>query len=338
MITALVFILNLTMDPLQIYRPNPYAPLQADSRHQNSGRLNSLPWTDLLVGTSLSENFSPKLANNLFGGKFINVSMPGSSIAQQDIIIKHAYSIRSPKTIVWGIDIFAMAKPEGEEYWREVLPAYLYNENVWDDAPYLFSRKTAEQSWTVLKNQMTDHPVTNDPDLYNNWHAFARYGAESVWGSYANFPELVSPNDRYTLPRFKENFDQHIEPLLKAHQDTEFHLVFLPHSLPYCSGLKQLHPNSWKEWGRMKQYMLELKRHYPNLHLHDFQDQFDWMKDYTKYKDTVHFHQAYSDAILTSVYNGEEMTEKQVDSWIVELRREIESMRAPSGFSSVMWK
>ncbi|MBN2683714.1 MAG: SGNH/GDSL hydrolase family protein [Pontiellaceae bacterium] len=338
MITVFVFILNVTMDPLQVYRPNPYAPLQADSRYQNAGRLNSLRWTDLLVGTSLSENFSPKLANHLFGGKFINVSMPGSSIAQQDIVIQHAYSIRAPKMIVWGIDIFAMAKPEGKEYWREVLPAYLYNKNIWDDAPYLFSRKTAEQSWAVLKNRLTNHPVTNDPDLYNNWHASARYSAEAVWGNYANFPELVSPDDNYALARFKENFSQHIEPLLKAHPGTEFHLVFLPHSLPYCAGLEQLHPNSWSEWGRMKHYLLELKELYPNLHLYDFQDRFDWIKDYTKYKDTVHFHQDYSDAILKSVQDGEEMTDKKIDSWISELKREIEAMRAPSGFSSLQWK
>lgn len=328
-LTILVLILNVTMDPLQIYRANAYAPLQSNSRHQNAGRLRFQPWTDLLIGTSLSENFSPKLAENLFGGEFINVSMPGSSLAEQYTVLQFANTLRHPESVIWGIDIFAMAKPDDEKSWREVLPDYLYSGSVWDDAPYLFSCTTAAQSWEVLKNRIKGAPVTADPDVYNNWHADARYGAEAVWGSYADFPSLVSSMDAYTLSRFKANYELRVKPLLESYRGTEFHLVLMPYSLPYCDGLEKMHPGCWDEWEALKLYLLEQKKQHPNLYLYDFQDRFDWVADYSKFKDVVHFHQDFSDAILQTVALRKEVSAQQIQECHQELKLQIEAMRPP---------
>ncbi|MDA3924880.1 MAG: hypothetical protein PF904_09305 [Kiritimatiellae bacterium] len=329
-ITAIGAILNLTVDPLQIYRPNPYAPLQTSSRYQNAGRIRSLPWNSLIVGTSLSENFRPKLAEELFDNKFMNVSMPGSGIDEQSIILNFACTLREPEIIIWGIDIFSMAKLGGKGRWKEQLPHYLYNQTVWDDAPYLLSRATAENSWAVLKNRLADKPITTDPDLYNNWHAHTQYSSESVWKNYAKCPQLVSTFDCYKLEQFKENFNQNIKPLLKAHGKTDFNLVFLPYALPYFKGLEKIHPGSWDEWKAIKLLMLEMKSSYPNLHIYEFQDRFDWITNYSKYKDIVHFHQDYSDEILRTIKYKKEVTADQVNEWYARLMHEIENMQVPN--------
>lgn len=173
----LIVVFNYTSDPFQVYRISSVKPdhyFMDQDRFQNAGLINHL-WRDrqccdtVLLGTSHSQNFSAQMMDGVFTDRHVlNLSMSGATPAEEDFLLDRVLSIRKPETVIWEIHTtFATYSSELPEIQNpaanKIIPAYLYNDFIYDDLPYLFSLDTA-------KYAAKRYTQTVALDLHKDWY------------------------------------------------------------------------------------------------------------------------------------------------------------------------
>src|SRR3989339_1968081 len=89
---SIALLTNYLIDPYRIFhkpwvRENYYVP---EMRIQASGIINTEKFDSIVLGTSMADNFSPAEASKVFGQKFTNISLNGSSLAERSLVLNYA--------------------------------------------------------------------------------------------------------------------------------------------------------------------------------------------------------------------------------------------------------
>ncbi len=105
---SLFFGLLYIYDPMQIFHKPWGRPItfSKNMRQQAAGIINNYSFDSIILGTSMLENTSSKEASKLFGGKFINISLSGSSFYERSYILKYALRKKNIKTVIYSLDSY----------------------------------------------------------------------------------------------------------------------------------------------------------------------------------------------------------------------------------------
>lgn len=298
---------NFILDPFQQYRKAQfYKPIYDNERYLNSGLAKTYDYKQVIIGSSMTENFTLSDAKDILGlDRVIKFSMSGATAYEMKLTLDYAYRHRKIDTVIYGLDLFSFTGNTTRLFaGAGTFPFYLYDDNHLNDYRYLVSFDTFKffvDSFIVPKPaQMFDF------NRMYQWQYKLREGDFNTKDRIDEWKEKYGFNPDYTkseyaLKSMKENIDINLLPLIQNHPETTFYIFYPPYSI---LAFKDMKNKGWlKSVEEFKHYVFLELAHYPNVKLYDFQASSEVTCNLDNYKDLLHYHQRINTWMLQQMKN-----------------------------------
>ncbi|AIQ53717.1 copper amine oxidase N-terminal domain-containing protein [Paenibacillus sp. FSL R7-0331] len=286
---AAAALLTAFLDPLQFYHKSSwYTPLfSEEERYQNPGLAKNYDYDNIIIGTSMTENFLPAQVNQSIGGTTLKLSMEGSTVDEHYKIARLALETGQVKQVIWGLDYFSL-KLETESASAD-FPDYLYDNKLWNDYRYWFNSSVYRQFALSIKS-MLEGTAGKELELLNNWNEEVSFGKKNAAEAYlqASDNELYFGVNEEGTDQLKEHFNTYILPLLEAYPDVKFHFYYPPYSVMRQVAWYNDNPVRFANQLVMRKWMYGQFSRYSNVSLYDFQSASGWTYNLDLYKDLSH--------------------------------------------------
>jgi hypothetical protein len=151
----------LILDPYQNVPFSPAlarAPVDSNARYVYPGLARSAHFNSLIVGNSMTRGLDPVRLNRHLDAHFVNLSLPaGTAWEQHQLARVFLHHHAAPKFIIFGLDQYWCSRGKRLATHRQAeWPAWLYDDNAWNDLLYLFNDKVLTQAvrqWEYLRGQ-----------------------------------------------------------------------------------------------------------------------------------------------------------------------------------------
>ena len=294
-------------DPLLFYSlDTSEAKYSSNMRVQAAGLINNLDFDSVILGNSHMENTSCKEASEVFGGKFINVSLSGSNLYERAILLERILSKGNIKTVI--LMLAARVDKSGHGQYRLENWSYLYDNNRFNDVLYYFNSHDLMCILT-FSNAPSCIGVKTDLDRPNAWYSHpnhtSRFGGVENWIKYyrnsqlhpimtekipnavekkqANISNEVSAE---TIEQINTTIGETLEVFIKKYPQTHFYCFFNPDSI-----LSRSMEDARGEFGFYKEFVMasvKILTPYSNVKIYGF-DNLEFTQDLSYYKDLVHY-------------------------------------------------
>ena len=250
---------------------------------QNPGIARNFEYDSVILGSSMTVNFDTALFEETMGLNTIKLSFDGAYPKDIDNIM--SIITNSPnelETVFLGIDIFTYKQAPGTTAY--VVPAYLYDDTIINDAPYLLNKEVILDY--IIRPQIEGEGTPLN-EMYWSW-PYLYFGPEYVallYDAPTSFEEPL-PADTYET-NISTNLEQYILPYIESMPNTEFVIFFPPYSILYWYD-RSADGSLYAELEGEKQIMEALLA-YPNVRIFYFQNQFDYITDLSHYCDYSHY-------------------------------------------------
>ena len=291
------------VDPFEIYhQATMFIPpiTNGTQNYANAGIAKSYAYDSVIIGSSMTENFTPSQLDALLGGSFVKLCINGGSPYNHKQMMDLAFSTHDVTRVLYGADVEALTyfytTPKTE------MPEYLYDDDLFNDVRYWFNKSVlAKYVPQTLRTFGRTDPALRDT-MYM-WGDLYPYGKEAALANVritAGAVEQEPPSDDPQLSQQSRlNVEYNILPYLEAHPDTEFIFFFPPYSLArwyefYASGVLGYHL-------AQKEALVSRLLPYDNVRIYDFQAELSWITDLSNYIDAGHYGPWINDAIIEAV-------------------------------------
>lgn len=318
------------------------AKYSSNMRVQAAGLINNLDFDSVILGNSHMENTSCREAEEVFGGKFINVSLSGSNLYERAILLDRILSKGNIKT-VYLILTSGLDKTGHGEYAIENWD-YLYDSSRFNDIKYYFN---SHDLMCILT--FSDSPacvgIRKDLDRPNAWYASpfhnSRFGGVENWVKHYTNDQLsflltkTIPNaiqkqsesdnlvSKDTILQIDTTVTETIEGFVKKYPQTNFYCYFNPDSL-----LAHSIENALGIFGFYKEFVRESVNKlasYQNIKIFGF-DNLEFTQDLSYYKDLTHYKPEINSMILKLIGKNEyRLSSNNVDSYLSKLTERVEA-------------
>lgn len=293
LIGALISIITLVVlvDPFQIYhRATAYTPpITNDTQNYfNAGIAKSYDYDSVIIGSSMTENFTPSQFDELFGGSFIKLPINAASTFNHKQMMDLAFGTHDIRTVFYGIDIEALTHfyktPKCE------MPEYLYDDDLFNDTQYWFNKSVLANYIPKCLKTLGSYDETQRDTMYT-WGSMYPYGRDAALRGVTISPQEVAQSplqaDPVLTQQFRLNIEHNYLPYIEGHPDTEFIFFFPPYSLVrwyelYAQGM--LH-----DFLVQKEAIVKALLPYENVRIYDYQARLDWITDLDNYIDAGHY-------------------------------------------------
>lgn len=300
---------NFTLDPFQQYRKAQlYKPIYDNERYLNSGLAKTYDYKQVIIGSSMTENFILSDAKEILGfDKPIKFCMSGATAYEIKVMLDYAYKHRKIDTVIYGLDLFSFTGNATHLFGGEgSLPFYLYDDKLTNDYRYLFNFDTFKFSVDLLV--VPKEAVMFDYNRMYQWQHklsegdFNRADRISEWKEKYGFsPDYKK--EQYALEAMKKNIDINLIPLVQNHPQTTFYIFYPPYSI---LAFKDMQNKKWLNTvERFKRHVFITLAHYPNVKLYDFQPSKEVTCNLDNYKDLLHYHQRINTWMLQEMKSKE---------------------------------
>ncbi len=148
---ALVCVLILAANPYgnlphSLFRE--HAILDTNQRFQYPAVVKSGKFDSIVIGTSTSRLLRPEALNAAFGGRFANLAMDAGT-AWEQVRLASFFAARTPApgTLLVGLDhAWCNGDADRRKISERGFPAWMYDDNPWNDLLWLLNKKSAEIS------------------------------------------------------------------------------------------------------------------------------------------------------------------------------------------------
>jgi hypothetical protein len=296
-----VGVFNAWIDPFMQYRMPTYQPrfVTGFARYINAGLARNLEYESVLVGSSYAMNFRNSDFDREFGGRTVNLTMPGMYVSEGRKVVTYAASLKRLRHVFFGLDYFAFVESEN----RYEFPDYLYDGRWTNDGPYLLSFDTLKRSIYIALNRDPKN-FNTDSDMPWSWvgKGGVPLGRDRALADYATKKRAcsVSPTacfsagfiftgttNRNRLDEMERVAREQIAPLVALLSDTEFEFFLPPYSA--LRWMLDAEAGGLPAILRFRIYVAQLIAQYPNAHLHDFQALENLVCDLDHYVDVGHY-------------------------------------------------
>ncbi len=310
------------IDPFfQYHKPLSWFPYQIeDQLSQNPGMARNMDYDSVILGSSITVNFSADWFNEDFDCKTLKLPYNGAYPKDFSNIMEQInLGCEDLRYAFWGIDLQSFS---GEvEETKYPLPTHLYDTKIRNDYSYWWNKDVLLNY--VLK-PLAEREPTNLAEAYDTWELFG-FNAWVMMRSY-NRPEKDMeeyPEDYFDM-KLQANLDANIFPIIESHPDTQFYIFFPPYSLLFWDYYKQL--NLADSMLHTYEYTIEQLLKYDNVTLFYFQDEDSIICDFERYTDMIHYDREVYYYIEQCMKNGEhQITEDNYMQCIQHLRDLIHS-------------
>jgi hypothetical protein len=310
---GLICLVNWAIDPLQFYRVASYPPNWVkERRFQYPGLARNYSYDAVVVGTSVSENFTSSLLEEKLGWKAVNLSLPGASAKEQSLMLEVALRTGKVKSVLW--DLNAEYLGGGSEWvanFDGAFPAYLYDVNAWNEVPnYLLNVDTTKASVKVMLRRL-GLPAYQTKDVKGLFTSLdAKCGGELVraaWHRKSNARQKASFAERMeglTKANIAHNFEVLYLAGIARNPQVRFYLYLPPMSPAFYRKVKDYSPQSYEAVLALREQALVASKKYSNLQVYDFQDIERFGIGIDHYRDLVHFDYSVNERIADSIKGG----------------------------------
>lgn len=318
-----IALFNYIVDPNQQYRKSSLYPIAyQNGRELNAGLAKNFEYDSVILGTSMMENFSLTEVGNILGFKQpIKMTMPGSSIYEQSIMLKTALRHQEVKKVLIGLDFFSYyGAVDRLKYGESFFPFYLYDENLLNDYKYLCSIDTLITSFEALA--ITEDKCVNNPLYdYNKMYEWSSKNdednvLEQVEKKYKEKEKFDNntKDEEKKLKLLKNNFEYNLRPLIEKNPNVEFTLLFPPYSVLAYKVYEER--GQLEEFIHFKIYVVKSLEKYKNIKIYDFQLANDITHNLHNYYDLFHFKKYITTWMLEQIkVDNYRLSEKEVSKY-----------------------
>lgn len=283
--------LVIWVDPFfQYHKPLVWFPYLVDNQvNQNPGLAKHMDYDGILIGSSMTASFNTDWFEELMGMKTQKLSYNGSYPKDLSNIMQLVFDAKGDqvKAVYMAVDQSTFsADPEETKF---PVTDYLYDDNVFNDVPYLLNKDVLLD---YILRPLADRKDASDwAELYKPWWTDEYYNKANVL-MYYEAAEEKQEEEALAADYFKdaveENLQKNILPYIEAHPETEFYIFYPPYSILFWNDVtreKELEAVI----GRLE-YMTERLLNYENVHVFNFLGKEDIICNLNNYADYMHYH------------------------------------------------
>lgn len=283
--------LVIWVDPFfQYHKPLAWFPYLVDNQvNQNPGLAKHMDYDGILIGSSMTASFNTDWFEELMGMKTQKLSYNGSYPKDLSNIMQLVFDAKGDqvKAVYMAVDQSTFsADPEETKF---PVTDYLYDDNVFNDVPYLLNKDVLLD---YILRPLADRKDASDwAELYKPWWTDEYYNKANVL-MYYEAAEEKQEEEALAADYFKdaveENLQKNILPYIEAHPETEFYIFYPPYSILFWNDVtreKELEAVI----GRLE-YMTERLLNYENVHVFNFLGKEDIICNLNNYADYMHYH------------------------------------------------
>ena len=283
--------LVIWVDPFfQYHKPLVWFPYLVDNQvNQNPGLAKHMDYDGILIGSSMTASFNTDWFEELMGMKTQKLSYNGSYPKGLSNIMQLVVDAKGDqvKAVYMAVDQSTFsADPEETKF---PVTDYLYDDNVFNDVPYLLNKDVLLD---YILRPLADRKDASDwAELYKPWWTDEYYNKANVL-MYYEAAEEKQEEEALAADYFKdaveENLQKNILPYIEAHPETEFYIFYPPYSILFWNDVtreKELEAVI----GRLE-YMTERLLNYENVHVFNFLGKEDIICNLNNYADYMHYH------------------------------------------------
>ena len=314
-------------DPMQVFHKawGREETFRTNMRQQAAGIINNFyDYDSVILGTSMIENTSSKEASEKLGGKFINISLSGSSYFERAIVLRSLFRQHNIKNILYSLDVDKYFSQE-EEYPGYPLSRfdYLYDESMLNDFKLYSNIKylpcvllQSTYSKCVGEKITLDRPNAWFESVGNS----IRFGGLDKWISskdngqiIASFKDISETAEHIkrqetvsldkveiTIGMAKKYIDENIMDFVRTHPNTKFILFDPPYSRIQYAIWAQYDLPKFKVYKEILRYLATKSDEYTNLEIYSFGEE-QFVDDIATYKDLSHYHYSINSWMLSAM-------------------------------------
>lgn len=291
------------VDPFEIYhQATAFIPpiTNGTQNYSNAGVGKSYEYDSVIIGSSMTENFTPSQLDRLLSGSFVKLSINGGSAYNNKQMMDLAFGTHDIRTVLYGVDLESLTyfykTPKCE------MPEYLYDDNLANDVRYWFNQSVLGVYIPRSLKTLGQRDDTLRDTMYN-WGDLYSYGADAVLPqvslSSAEIAQGPVTSEPELSQQFRLNMEHNILPYIEEHPDTQFIFFFPPYSLLrwynyYAQG-------NLNDFLTQKEAVVKTLLPYENVRIYDFQAEVGWITDLDNYIDDGHYGPWINDAIIEAI-------------------------------------
>lgn len=307
-----VAVVDYVVDPFQQYRKPTwyearyYRPLQ---RYINPGMAKHYDYDTVVTGSSMMENYRNAEVGAILHGKAINLAMGAMTAYELRQLLATILASARAKHIILDLNFNAFAGSPAMRIVTEPLPHYLYDSNPWNDAHYLLQAQTLAKATEIVLGLQRGRYSTN-PDQPWYWADEYEFSRNAMLrGLDLNNIDRDFRQPPRTLEGMRASFEANLLPLLRAHPEVRFSLVYPPWSALVWEDFRQRDQVDVSL--AFKRSVFDAVRGLPNVGLYDFQARLDWVTNLDNYKDIYHFSPRISREMIEAIAKGSDRVTPQ---------------------------
>jgi len=315
-IAAAIYAVIVVVDPYDtVFFSPPFerAPVTSNQRYSFPALARKSKFDSAIVGTSTTRLLRPARFNELFGARFVNVSMnSGTAYEQSRILDLFVRSHPNPRFVVFGLDtVWCDGESSYRKFTERPFPPWMYDDNRWNDLLHLFDLKTIEQVGLQVAYLTGLHEARRGLDGYTNFlppraeYDIARARTHIYGGTQPLSRAVVKPaRTPSAAERAAWRFPAH--PLLKdmlasLPPATVKILMFVPYHAYLQPAAGSLEAARWRE---CKQRIVAMAGGHANTHVLDFMIDSQITRVDENYWDALHYSLAVADRLAELTARG----------------------------------
>jgi hypothetical protein len=308
-ILATIVLINFICDPIQWIRRSPGKILDTEQRLQVAGFVKNFDYDLVMVGNSVTENFSHKLMKQLVPSKPIFLSMAGAGTLEQIIPLKKALKTGKVKTVIWGLTQNTLGYKD--DILPPTFPLYLYEDTLQSTFKYLFSFTTLQASFSYLGKFFKSEKRSDAEILetYRNKKKSLTISKEFMLNIYrtsvAKTKDPCPTVIDYTEANLKgKNLLKDVVSLIQQYPHVQFYIFLPPYSLSEYNLAYNNNCIGFENILKTREVIFKHLVPLPNVKLYDFETDLSMVGNLEGYEDLMHFGQTIKDDMLIKMRNN----------------------------------
>ena len=273
----------------------------SNERYQNDGILRHFEYDSIIIGSSMSQCFKTSEYDALFGASSVKVPLAGAYLREFGDHLRAGFeSDNDIKRVLLSLDLFSIMADKDAVKANYDYPYYLYDDNIFNDVRYVLNKEVFF-SYTYKSISSTLAGIPSDTfDEYSNWSDKHIYGKDKVMSGYQRSSGDASyVLDEYWTRRVRDNLEQNLLSLVRAHRDTEFVCFIPPYSIAkLCTWYEQ---DSFDYCFGIYELTADMLLSEENVRVFSFYDNYEMICDLDNYRDTTHYGGWVNTYILESI-------------------------------------
>ncbi len=331
-ITIIVIFLSLLYiyDPMQIFHKawGRDSSFHKNMRQQAAGIINNYDFDSIIFGTSMLENSSADEASEIFGGKFVNISMSASDFYERKFVLEYLMKNKSIKRVIYSLDADKyIYKKKGSRQYPVNSYNYLYNQNPFDDLNVYLNDKFIRclVRFSKSKECIGGRKGLDRPGAWFRSKSHSvRYGGLDKWFAAKNNSQIKAAfrrisstaqnvklgktislkNIKNKIERARNYMEETILDIVKEHPDIKFLMVFPPYSRMYYARWAQYDLPAFEIHKAVIKYLAQESDKYKNLNIYAYGDH-EFVNEIKNYKDPKHYHYSVNSWMLGAMLREE---------------------------------